>query len=72
MGQHQYGQVEVGFEGFEVLHEAERHGSVFGTAAQAGDVIDLETNQVVKSDGKRKMSKRDKDELLKKSREQMR
>ena len=40
--------------------------------SQAGDVIDPETTQVVKSDGKRKMSKRDKDELLKKSREQMR
>ena len=42
MGQHEDGQVEIGLEGFEVFHEVERYGCVFGTAAQAGDVIDNE------------------------------
>ena len=40
-------------------------------AAQAGDVIDLDTNEVVKSDGKRKISKKDKDEFFRREREQM-
>jgi hypothetical protein len=39
--------------------------------AQAGDVIDLDTNEVVKSDGKRKISKKDKDEFFRREREQM-
>jgi hypothetical protein len=39
---------------------------------QAGDVVDLDTNEIVKSDGKRKPSKKEKEEALRKEREQMR
>ena len=42
VGEHEDGQVVLRFEGFEVLHEAEGDGGVFGTAAQAGDVVDNE------------------------------
>jgi len=42
MGQHQDGQVEVGLEGLEALHQPEGHGGAFGTAAQAGNIIDDE------------------------------
>jgi hypothetical protein len=34
-------------------------------------VIDLETNTVVKSDGKKKLSKREKEEALRKAKENM-
>ena len=50
MGQHQDRQAEIGFEPFEVFHEVERYGSVFGTAAQAGDVIDNEHRGVDEPD----------------------
>jgi len=42
MRQYQDGQVVVGFERFEAFHERERHGRVFGAAAQAGNVVDDE------------------------------
>jgi len=42
VGQHKDGQVVCGFEGLEVFHKGKRTGDVFGTAAQAGNVVDNE------------------------------